>query len=64
MNDDIAIDYKLTLPPPTEGQAKEADKLAVGIFTIAEKWNASPQVMLYALHRVLHKMEEMARSHD
>lgn len=61
MNDEIVINYNLNMPPPTEGQAKEADKLAVGIFMLADKWNASPQVMLYALHRVISRMEQLAK---
>jgi hypothetical protein len=64
MHDDTTVSFDLKMPPPTEAQAREADRLALGILMIAEKWNAAPTIMLYALHRVLHKMEEMARSHD
>jgi hypothetical protein len=63
MNDDVVISYNLNMPPPTVKEAHDADKLALGIIMLAEKWNASPQVMLYALHRVLDKMGELAKSH-
>ena len=64
MNDDTVVSFDLQLPPPTEAQSKEADALAVGIFMLAQKRNASPQILLYAMHRVLNRMESMAKAHD